>query len=271
MHGKWSFLALASCAFSASTLAECPPTNVAPEIDVFPSANRLPENLIRFYLYFPRPMGREVTSSEIRLVDSSGQEVTQAFLPIRYELWSSDRRRLTLILDPGRVKTGLASHETFGRALTVGDQFELQVMGSMKDSSGCNLGTDTSFVFSVRAADREPLTPEAWSIEVPTIGSKEVVKINLGRPHDHLSLAYRIRVASEDGQSISGRVDLEANESVWTFEPRAKWTAATYKVTIDERLEDLAGNRPGVAFDRASNVALKEWTREIEFVPRSRD
>ena len=268
MFGKWSILSLVSCALGGAMMAECPAPISTPDIEVFPSANRLPENIIRFYLYFPRPMRQDIRSSDIRLLDSKGQEVTQAFLPMRYALWSSDRRRLTIILDPGRVKTGLASYETFGRALTVGDRFDLQVLGAMKDSNGCNLGGDVSFGFSVHAAERQPPAPEAWSIEAPTIGSRTALKVDLGRPHDHLSMAYRIRVATEDGQLVPGRVGLAESERIWTFTPRAPWTAAPHKITIDERLEDLAGNRPGVVFDRATDVPVKEWAREITFVPR---
>lgn len=271
MLGKWSCLALVSCAFSATIEAECPAPILPSDIEVYPSADRLPENLIRFYLYFPRPMGREIERSDVRLRDSTGQDIPQAFLPMRYELWSEDRRRLTLILDPGRVKTGLASHATFGRALTAGDQFELHVSGAIKDSNGCDLGPNKSFGFSVLTAEREPVSPKTWFIEAPTSGSREALKIDLRRPHDHLSMAYRIRVTTGDGLPVGGRVGLEANERVWTFEPRAPWTETNYKIAIDERLEDLAGNRPGVVFDRAKNVSVKEWAHEIEFRPRPRD
>ncbi|MEL7284878.1 MAG: hypothetical protein AAGJ68_10215, partial [Pseudomonadota bacterium] len=148
-------------------MTECPPPVLANDIEVFPSAERLPENLLRFYLYFPRPMDRDISSVDIQLVDFEGEDELQAFLPMRYELWSSDRRRLTLILDPGRVKTGLKAHETYGRALKASNRFELKVFRGMKDANGCALDTDVSFGFSVKAAERDSLKPETWSIDVP--------------------------------------------------------------------------------------------------------
>ncbi|MEO1324058.1 MAG: hypothetical protein AAFV59_13735 [Pseudomonadota bacterium] len=269
MFAKWSCLALASCTFGAWAIAECPPPVLVNDIEVFPSAERLPENILRFYLYFPRPMARDISSADIQLVDFEGEDVLQAFLPMRYELWSSDRRRLTLILDPGRVKTSLKAHETHGRALKAGNRFELRVFRGMKDANGCALDADVSFGFSVQAAELESLKPETWSIDVPAAGSRAALQVDLGRPHDHLSMAYRIRISSEDGQPIAGRIGLEAEERIWTFVPNGPWMAAPHKISIDERLEDLAGNRPGVVFDRAADAPMTDWVREIIFVPQS--
>lgn len=268
MLKKWCVSILASGVLSAPVVAECPPPISTSEIEVFPSAQSLPENLLRFYLYFPRSMSREIASSDILLVNPEGLEVTQAFLPMRFELWSPDRRRLTLILDPGRVKTGLRSHNALGRALTAGEGFELRVPGTLKDSEGCGLLADTSFDFSVRPADLQPPAPKTWSIAVPSAETREALKVDLGRPHDHLSLAFRIRVKTREGQSIAGRIGFEANESVWTFVPRDNWKPAPHSIVIDERLEDLSGNRPGVAFDRPPGTQIEEWARELTFTPR---
>ena len=268
MLGKSYCLAFAICTIAAPIAAECPSKIPASEIEVFPSAASVPENLIRFYLYFPRPMHREISPSDIRLIDSSGQDVPQAFLPMRFELWTSDRRRLTLILDPGRVKTGLESHSTLGRALRAGDDVELKLMSSLKDSNGCGLEADASFDFTVRSADRDPLAPDTWSIEVPKAGTQAALKIDLGRPHDHLSMAYRIRVQSLDGLAVAGSIELEANERVWSFVPRDSWTPKPHKIVIDDRMEDLAGNRPGIAFDRPPGAPARDWVREITFTPQ---
>lgn len=268
MVRKWSSLAALGSVFSASAIADCPPPVSVSEMDVYPSAESVPANLLRFYLYFPRSMGREISASDIRLVKSDGSEISQAFLPMRYELWSSDRRRLTLILDPGRVKTGLSSHDMRGRALVVGENFALQVSRTLKDSDGCDLGADLSFGFSVLPASLKPLLPQTWSIEVPASGTRAALKLDLGHPHDHLSMAYRIRIQTEDGQPIAGEVKLAEEESVWVFVPRDNWSPVEHKIIIDERLEDLAGNRPGVPFDRKIDAPQKNEVRELTFVPR---
>jgi len=265
---RWSYLAALSSTFSVSMMAECPPPISASQIEIYPSAKSVPANLLRFYLYFPRPMGRQTLDSDIRLVSPDGREVSQAFLPMRYDLWSSDRRRVTLILDPGRVKTGLASHNTHGRALIVGEDFELQVSQTLRDSNGCDLGADMFFSYSVRAAELTPILPQSWSIKIPDSGTKTPLKLDLGHPHDHLSMAYRIRVHAENGEPIGGQIKLFENERIWTFVPRENWSASPYKIVIDDRLEDLAGNRPGVAFDRNVEAPGQSWARELTFVPQ---
>lgn len=87
----------------------------------------LPENLPRLYIYFPRPMSPNIQSSDIKLFEASGQEISLVFLPMRFELWSPDRRRLTFLLDPGRVKTGLIADDTLGRALIDGETYQWRI------------------------------------------------------------------------------------------------------------------------------------------------
>jgi hypothetical protein len=52
------------------------------------------------------------------------------------------------------------------------------------------------------------------------------------------------------------------------FTPNAPWNAAPYRLVIDERLEDLAGNRPGLLFDRPLDEAPLAWQRAIPFTPQ---
>ncbi|MEM9938289.1 MAG: hypothetical protein AAF768_05545 [Pseudomonadota bacterium] len=268
MFGKWSCFALVSCAFSASTIAECPSAILAADIDVFPSAKSVPENLLRFYIYFPRQMSMNLEASDIKLFDVDGREVMQVFVPMRFELWSSDRRRLTLLLDPGRVKTGLIAHETLGRALVSGERYTLEIPDSLTDSEGCALGEGASYSFKVTAADEEPPSPDSWQIDVPEAATKSMLSIDLGSPHDHLSMAYRIRILNPDGDPVAGKISLAENESVWTFQPREVWTSSAYRITVDPRLEDLAGNRPGRLFDRVANSEIEDRVEELMFFPR---
>jgi|GEM_PF-4488641 len=97
--------------------------------EVYPSADELPENLLRFFIYFSAPMGSGGIHESFELLDGEGRPVPGVFLDSRYELWSPDRRRLTLLLDPGRVKTGLKAHNRLGRALIVGEEYRLRVVG----------------------------------------------------------------------------------------------------------------------------------------------
>ena len=140
---------------AASVVAAACPEGLDDGVDIYPTAEELPENLLRIYLYFPRPMAATGGRQHVALHDRNGAPVNGAFLATNQELWSPDRSRLTLLLDPGRVKTGLAAHQLMGRALVPGENYTLVVSGSARDLQGCPLGGDTTHSFSVTAADVE--------------------------------------------------------------------------------------------------------------------
>ncbi|MEM8630943.1 MAG: hypothetical protein AAGF74_06890 [Pseudomonadota bacterium] len=257
---------LAVCAASGA-VASCPDPKSSDRVDVYPTAAELPENLLRFYIYFPRPMGQDDILKHIAIMDDTGATVEGALLSNRFDLWSPNRQRLTLLLDPGRVKTGLEAHETLGRALEPGRRYTLSIRGAALDFDGCQLGVETAHSFSVGPADLEPPAPAGWALSVPPAGTLEPLAVDLGSPHDHLSLAYRLRVRDSKGDIVPGAIELGQAETVWRFVPKRPWAAAPHHVWIDERLEDLAGNRPGALFDRPLSSSAKGWANEIPFQP----
>lgn len=265
-------LLIAGMAFSTSSVfASCPVPLEGDNVEIYPTARILPSNLLRIYVYFPRPMQPDGVLDSVHLVSRSGQVVTGAFLDNRFDLWSSDRTRLTVLLDPARVKTGLAAHNAMGRALTEGARYTVTVLGSAKDAGGCPIGTDTSYAFTVGPPDLMPPMPETWRIDVPAVASRDHLTVELGDAHDHLSLAYRLRVQDETGSVVPGVITLLNGESAWRFVPRASWTDQLYRIAIDPRLEDLAGNRPGQLFDRPIGEAIADWMETLEFHPQALD
>ncbi|MEO0916769.1 MAG: hypothetical protein AAFY31_07260 [Pseudomonadota bacterium] len=257
-------LSLAVLWSASSALAACQNPQQA---EIYPTARILPENLLRIYVYFPRPMNPDHGLTHVRLVDAAGGTVEGAFLSNREDLWSPDRRRLTLILDPGRVKTGLQAHEALGRALEPGEGYAFEVSGNALGADGCALGMDTRHSFTVASADLEPPDPASWGLSVPKAQSTEPLEVTLGSTHDHLSLAFRLRVLDDTGAVVRGSISLGPNEESWEFKPSAPWADAVYTLAIDERLEDLAGNRPGLLFDRPLDQAPAAWDRRLAFTP----
>src|SRR5262245_25297351 len=84
---------------------------------IFPTAARLPENLLKFYVHFSAPMSRGNIYEHIRLLDSVGKVIELPFLEIDEELWNPTMTRLTLFIDPGRIKRGVLPLEEIGPAL----------------------------------------------------------------------------------------------------------------------------------------------------------
>jgi len=81
--------------------------------EVYPTTSQIPENILRFYVYFSEPIKDGSTIKSIHIFNEDNVEVnlydtnssaTGIFLETLEELWSPDYQRITLILDPGRVK-----------------------------------------------------------------------------------------------------------------------------------------------------------------------
>ena len=237
--------------------------------EVYPTSEVLPENLLRFYIYFSRPMQRENVLSSIKLLDSKGEVVSGAFLENKFQLWSPDGTRLTLLFDPGRVKTGLVAHRRLGRALKAGQNYELVIDPTMLAVDGTPLSSTFRRAFRVSKADFEAPDIEKWRLERPTNGSNDSVKLVLNGPQDHVSLAYRIRIKDEAGKTVAGRIELAQAESVWVFKPDQSWTSSGYKIRIDPLLEDVAGNRLTGLFEKPWVDNKRSWSepRTLVFHP----
>lgn len=253
---------------ATTALAACPAPEVG-RVEIYPTAKVLPANLLRIYIYYPRAMASSAGLSDVRLLDADGSPMAGVFLPTREDLWSPDRRRLTVLMDPGRVKTGLDASEALGRALRTGQSYTLEVSGASLDAAGCVLGQNTRLEFQVGPPDLDPPDPSEWALTIPTAMSRDLLTINLGSPHDHVSLAFRLRVFDAEGSIVPGQISLTPGEDGWHFTPRAPWRAQTYSLAIEDSLEDLAGNRPGALFDRPTRQALEPWLDSLTFRPRT--
>ncbi|MEL7042962.1 MAG: hypothetical protein AAGL90_15690 [Pseudomonadota bacterium] len=218
-------------------------------MEVYPSSDRLPQNTLRFYIYFSAPMDEATVFPAISLNDANGRLVEGAFLKAD-DLWSPDRTRLTLLMDPGRVKTGLHASDMLGPALKEDERYTLLIGNSARNRMGCALDEAHSKFFGVSGRDSSVPNPLLWSINAPRAESVDGLKIETNEMIDHLSLAYRIRVLSSSGVPIPGRIDIGAEEREWTFTPKTPWEDAEYTIKVDPVLEDIAGNRLSDLFDQ---------------------
>ena len=65
-------------------------------------------------------MSRGHIYDHIRLLDAQGAPVELPFLEIDEELWNAEMTRLTLFIDPGRIKRGVKPLEEIGPSLVAG-------------------------------------------------------------------------------------------------------------------------------------------------------
>ena len=259
--GLWVLLAV----FAASNAySEC--LESATEVsDVYPRAEVLPENLLRLYIYFSNPMSRDGIPPSISLLDHQGDPITGVFLDNLYELWSPDGTRLTVLFDPGRVKTGLVAHNQQGRALIPGAAYAIRIADAL-DTKGCPLKRSFTKQFQAQEAYATQLDVDQWQLSHPASGTREPLSVNFDREMDHLSLAYRMRVEDSEGNRIRGALSLVDNEQVWVFTPSSPWQSKGYRIAIDTALEDVAGNRLTGLFDRPSTEGSLTAPSEKQYV-----
>jgi hypothetical protein len=235
---------------------------------IFPTADVLPANHLKFYIHFSRPMreGREIFD-RIRLLGPEGKEVGD---PWRFtELWSEDNRRLTLWIHPGRVKRGINLREELGTVLQPDREYTLIVGAELEDAEGQRLCREVAKKFRTTAELRTRPDVAAWEIQPPRSGTMEAVIVRFDRPMDHALLDRTIRVRDEAGRDIKGTITVGDAERSWAFEPRASWKSALYRIDVDEVLEDLAGNTPARLFDvdladpKPTVPTLRRWFRPV--------
>ncbi|AWM39980.1 hypothetical protein GobsT_16210 [Gemmata obscuriglobus] len=241
---------IAAAPFALAVLLPKPPPGPRVGVaGVFPSANRLPENTLRFYVQFSGPVSRAATYSHIKLTRDDGRQVLTPFLEIDEQLWSPDGTRLTLLFDPGRVKRGLKPREEDGPILEEGRRYTFEIDAAWEDLDGRPLTAKFTKAFSVSAPDDEPVWPEDWALMPPRAGSDAPLIIRLAKPLDRALLARLLSVRDASGKTVEGTVTVGGGERVVTFAPARAWGKGDYKLVVDARLEDVCGNRVGEPFE----------------------
>lgn len=219
-------------------------------LDVHPTAIELPRNMLRFYVTFSAPMSEGYAGDHVRLVDEDGLVISAAFLPSDAELWDRTRRRLTLLLDPARIKRGLVPHRQAGYPLQKGTSFRLVVDGGFRDASGTPLRAGSERWYRVGEDQRRHVDPADWVLCVPPGRTLEPLEVRFDRSLDHGLLGRCLRVLGPDGRRVVGSPEIGSEERSWRLAPRAPWAPGPHQLVVDPVLEDLAGNSVSRLFDR---------------------
>ena len=217
---------------------------------IFPSLDRLPENLLRFYVCFSQPMRRGHAGTEVSLLGPDGQVAPDALYRAPVELWDRGMRCLTVLLDPGRLKRGVGPNRALGPPLAAGQAYTLAIGAGMTAASAARLPGTVLQRFSVTPHVRPPVAPGEWVVVPPAAGSREPLLLRFPVPLDRALLRQAITVATADGERVAGCVEGGPSEQEAGFTPSASWAARPHRITIAPGLEDVCGNRPGSAFDR---------------------
>jgi hypothetical protein len=233
--------------------AKAAPTGVT---NVFPSCVHLPENLLRFYVCFSNSMQRGRALEEIVLFDSAGKPAADSLYRAPVELWDRTMRRLTVLLDPGRLKRWVGPNVELGPPLKAGEKYTLEIGSGMADMHGHPLREPFRKDFIAGEPIRAPVSVDSWRVVPPVAGSHEGLVLTFPVPLDWALLFHTIKVQSTDGPGIDGRILVDQCETRWTFMPTSPWRAGLYFIRVKSDLEDVCGNSLKGAFDRPLRTVL---------------
>lgn len=235
---------------------------------VYPSAEVLPANVLRWYIHFSQPMGRHGAYHGIRILDDQDRPIEAPFVIVPEELWNHEGTRLTVLLDPGRIKRGVGPNRSIGAPLQAGRTYTL-VVAERVDVRGTPLQEEWRKTFRVVQAMRERIQPKTWRIQRPEADSKDALSIALPRSLDAALLKRYVLVSDADGRVLEGTIALADQEQTWIFTPREIWRQGTYHVEIHPFLEDFCGNRMYRLFDEPDHGSGSETAsvQRISFQP----
>jgi hypothetical protein len=246
---------------------EAKPTTVVRHI--YPTADKLPENQLRFYLHFSAPMSRGDAYAHVKLLDTKGKVVEWPFLELDPELWDPSGTRFTLFFHPGRVKRGLRPREEEGPVLVEGKRYTLVVDAGWRDADGNPLKEGFKKTFTVGAPDEARLDVKTWKLKAPAAGSRDPLRVTFPKPMDRALSERLVWVADGAGKKVAGKVELTERETLWSFTPERAWPAGAFHLVADTTLEDTCGNNLARPFEvdvlRPVEREIKAETIKVPF------
>lgn len=246
-----------------------PAATHAPEVvALYPSADTLPENLLKIYLQFSSPMREGEALQHIRMLDDQADTLAGIFLDLQPELWNSDRTTLTLWLDPGRIKRGLIPNQRMGNPLQKGAWYTLVTDADWKDTRGVPLRAAFLKRFLVSGRDSTLPRPGQWAMKVPAAATRQPLHIGFHEPLDPFLVPETMQIFDDQDRVVQGRMRLLNKEREGEFYPERPWPPGRYRLRVAAYLEDLAGNNLNKVFDRDVTLQPK---REDAYVERAFD
>ena len=239
---------------------------------LYPTADVLPQNLLKFYLHFSAPMSQGVAYDYIELRNDDGKLLEHPFLEIAEELWDRTGQRLTLLLDPGRVKRGLVPREQDGPILNQGAHYRLTIKGDWPDARGVPMVAPFVKKFRVAAEDFTQPTPANWRLTIPKPGTREPLVVTFPEPLDHAVLMRGLTVHNSRDELVEGILSTDKRETVALFQPGTAWAVGGYSLRASTLIEDVAGNSIERAFevdrfDKIDRSRAKFQSLEFQIAP----
>ena len=197
----------------------------------------------------------QVCGQLIKGRDAAGTVDAAAFMRFKQELWNEDRTRLTVLIDPGRIKREVATNVELGPALLSGRRYRLEVAAGWPAADGASALPSFSKTFDVSTSLRSLPDTKLWSTTPVCAGTRNPLTVTFDR---HL-LARFISLQTGEGDPIAGEIDVAEAERVWRFTPASAWSAGDVRLIVDRTLEDAAGNNFRDLLDHVAEQQNEDW------------
>lgn len=231
--------------------------------NIYPTADTVPENLLKVYLQFSAPMREGEALQYVHLLNENKDTLRDIFLDLQPELWNKERTALTLWLDPGRIKRDLIPNRKMGNPLKKGKWYTLTVSPEWKDVQGLPLEKKIDKRFFV--SQRDSHSPEllAWNIQTPKTATNQPLEINFFAPLDYFLLGETISIINDKNEIIPGVIKITDEERKIAFTPQQAWRQGSYRIQVKAILEDLAGNNLNRPFDRDTKIQKQVFDKDV--------
>ena len=218
---------------------------------VYPSGSTISAHTLRLSIHFTSPQYLAVLG-RLSLRGKENRPITAAFL--NQELWSPDRTKLTILLDPARLKTHLERQKTMGAPLAGRHEVALFLDDHPIKS------------WTVTPHTCRPISLDEWQVSTPRRGGTSPLKLRFPEPIDIQAL-HLIAVLDPDDQRILGEESITTSERDWKFKPLTPWKPGLYHIVVHPDFENPCGDEIGDLFEHVTGKALQpQRTRTFRIV-----
>ena len=173
-------------------------------VEIFPTAitSRGPAEAVRRVLRpHERRRGRPARP---RPAQRHGRTDRRRLPPDGARLWDRERRRVTILFDPARIKRGLAPNQAIGYPLTEGVAVDVAVDAGFRDGDGHPLAAGATRRYAIGPDVLRPVDPDEWHLAVPAAGTRTPLVVTFDRPLDHALLRHCLVVTTDAGRAVAG-------------------------------------------------------------------
>lgn len=223
-------------------------------LNIFPSSDNIPINILMFHVTFNTPMNEDVVAfQQVKLIDEKGDEKKMVWR--EKSNWTSDGKHLILMIHPGWVKREIHYMDKYGPQFEEGKKYTLIITKNIKDKFNRSLQQEYKKEFTIVAPDRKK--PEILTKKIGVhSNTRDTLFVSFSEAMDYGSALAGISILDESKNKVEGRI-WPANDYKWAFTPNASWEKKQYTLQLTEAVFDIASNHFHRLFEETDAEIMK--------------